>query len=233
MVGQRLSHLPGGAVTEDFALLQHHHPVGHGEHLVQAVLHHHHGQPQLLVEPLEGVEKVGGRHGVQLGGGLVQHQHLGVHGHHRGQVEKLLFSPGQLLHLPIKPALEPKIAGHLRHPQPHVPQLQPQILQTEGHLMPHLIGDQLLLGILHHKANFPRLGSQVHLVQRSTFVIYLPRLGAMWGEDAFELADEGGFPAPGPPADHHEFPRLNVKVHLSQRRGRRVRIGEGQILHIQ
>ena len=233
VVGQSLPHLPGGAVTEDFALLQHHHPVRHGEHLVQTVLHHHHRQPQLLIEPLEGMEKVGGRHGVQLGGGLVQHQHLGVHGHHRGQVEKLLFPAGQLLHLPVKPALEAKIAGHLRHPKPHVPQLQPQVLQAEGHLVPYLIGDQLLLGILHHKANLPRLGAQVHLVQRSTLVEDLSGPGSVRGQGTFELADEGGFSTPGPPADHHEFPWPNLEVYLSQRRDRRIGIGEGQILHIQ
>ena len=233
VVGQSLPHLPGGAVAEDFALLQHHHLVRHGEHLVQTVLHHHHRQPQLLIEPLEGMEKVGGRHGVQLGGGLVQHQHLGVHGHHRGQVEKLLFSAGQLLHLPVKPVLEAKIAGHLRHPKPHVAQLQPQVLQAEGHLVPYLIGDQLLLGILHHKANLPRLGAQVHLVQRGSLVENLSGPGSVRGQGTFELADEGGFSTPGPPADHHEFPWPNLEVYLSQRRDRRFGIGEGQILHIQ
>lgn len=36
------------------------------------------------------------------------------------------------------------------------------------------------------------------------------------GEDGLEMAQQGGFPAAGGAAEHHEFPRLNPQAHPVQ-----------------
>lgn len=75
--------------------LQHHHPVAVGKGQGQVVEHHHHGFAHAVDLPhqLHHLEFLAD---VQIGGGLVQKQHLGVLGQGHGQVHPLPFPAGEL-----------------------------------------------------------------------------------------------------------------------------------------
>ena len=151
---EELAHLFGRVVSQNPPVFHDHAAVGGVEDVLQAMLGDKHGGAQLPVDFLHGVEKVRGGNGVKLAGGLVQDQDLGLHGHDRGQVQQLLLPAGELRHIPVKPALDAEIAGHLRHTQAHGFLVAAQALQAEGQLVPDLIGNDLAVRVLHDETDF-------------------------------------------------------------------------------
>lgn len=175
--------------------LHHHHPVGQGEGLLQPVLGEEDGGAQLPVDFGEGGEKLRGGDGVELGGGLVEHQHLGLHGHDRRQVQQLLLPAGEGVDVPVEPVLNAEKAGHLRHPAADLGGGQPQVFQPEGQFVPHLVGHQLGIGVLLHKADGAGGGAGVEPVDGGAAVEDLPPAVAVGGHAGLEVAQQGGFAA--------------------------------------
>ena len=93
-------------------------------------------------------QEISSRNRIQLGSGLIQYQHIRLHGHDRPQVQNLLLATGQLGYFPHKPALYAEEIGHLRHPEADNPRIVTQAFQPEGQLMPYFIRNDLIVGIL-------------------------------------------------------------------------------------
>ncbi len=74
---------------------QHRRPPGQGKHLLQPVLREDHGGAQLPVHPAQRLQELARGDRVQLGGGLVQHQHLRPHHQHRRQAQQLALAAGR------------------------------------------------------------------------------------------------------------------------------------------
>ena len=72
------------AVGVEFAVGQHHHLIYGGVQLLHSVLGQDDRHAKLLVDASEHLEERPGGHRVQLGGGLVQHQHVRLHDHDTG-----------------------------------------------------------------------------------------------------------------------------------------------------
>ena len=102
---QSASHLDGAAGTQQSPAVQNGGMGGKGQRLLQPVLRQEDGGTQLPVDASQRLQKVGGGDGIQLTGGLVQDQHLGLHDHDGRQTQKLLLAAGKLLHRLVEPVL--------------------------------------------------------------------------------------------------------------------------------
>ena len=81
------------------------------------MLNENHGNAQIQINLPYRRKKFSCGNGVKLGSGFVQHQYLWLHSHNRSQIQKLLLPAGQFFHILVEPVLNPKKAGHFRHPK--------------------------------------------------------------------------------------------------------------------
>ena len=212
------------------AVLHHRHPVRRREDVLQPVLRDDDGGAQLPIDFPHGVEKIRRRNGVQLAGRLVKDQHLRLHGHDRRQIQQLLLAAGQLRHVPVEPALNTEIAGHFRHPGPHGFLVAAQTFQPEGQLVPDLVRDDLIVGILHHIADFFRLLPHRHLGKLPPGKQHPAAAAAMGCQHRFQVPQQRRFFAAAAAAEHHILPLLHRQRHVVQRRtALGGGIGKGQI----
>ncbi len=223
------AHLLRRAGAEKAPLVHDRHRGGQGERLLQPVLRQDDGGAQLPVDLPEGGQKIAGGDRVQLAGGFVQNQNRGLHGHDGGQIQKLLLPAGQLRHIFIKPGLNTEKAGHLRHSAADGGGVAPKAFQPEGQLVPHLVGDDLVVRGLLHEADLLALGALVQFIQRSTLEQNFPRARPVGGEDGFQLPQQGAFSATGRAAQDEKFPRLHRQVKLPERLLLLLRVGEAQV----
>ncbi len=211
--GNRLSRGLGGG---DAAGLHDGHPIADRKHVFQPVLREENGSAQLPVQSGDGVQKVSRGDGVQLTGGFVQNQHIRLHGHDGGQIQQLFLPPGKLRHVGVKPVLNAEIAGHFRHPQPHGGRVTAKALQAEGQLVPHLVGDNLAVRVLHDVADALSLFSGADFCQQTVVKANRAGLFPVGGQNGFQLSQQGGFSAAAFAAQGKVFPRLQGEADVGQ-----------------
>ena len=117
------------------------------------MLNQQNGQRQLAVQLLQGGQKIARCDGVQLRGGLIQQQDIGLHHHHCGQAQQLLLPAGQGGNVALKPILDAEKACGFCYAAADDSLRQAHVFQAEGQLVPRLIGDNLLLRALGDKAD--------------------------------------------------------------------------------
>ena len=178
-------HLIGRAGTKEFTTVHDCHTGSQGKRLLQPVLSQKDGCSELPVDLAQGGKEIRRGNGIQLAGGLVQDEDRGLHGHDGGQIQKLLLAPGQLGHIFIKPGLDAEERGHFSHPAADGWGVVSQALQSKGQLVPHLIGDDLVIRGLLDKADALRLLPLVQLVQREALKQDLTAPSAVRGQDSF------------------------------------------------
>ena len=226
---QGLPHLSGAAPGDELSAVQHQHLVAVGEDLLQPVLGAQDGGAQLPVDAGHRRQKVRSGDGVQLGGGLVQNQHTGLHHHNGSQVQKLLLSAGKLGNIPVKPVLDAEKAGHLRHPAADGGGVAAQALQAEGQLVPHLVGDDLVVRILQHEADAGALLPPGQGLQGLPLKQDAPLPEAVGGQGGLELPQQGGLSAAGGAAQGDKGPRPDGQADAIQGFFILLGIGKAQI----
>lgn len=200
------------------ALLQHHRRVGRREHFFQPLLRHHHCGAQFAVQSRHRGQEIAGGDGVKLAGRLVQQQHIGGHRHHRCQVQQLFLAARKLGHVFVEPVLNAEVAGHFRHPGAHHRLGGAQVFQPEGQFVPHFVGDDLGVGVLHNEADTGRLLPQGHIFQGSTVEQNSARQLAMGSQHRFHQAQKRGLAATAGAAQHYVAAPLYRKRNLAQSR---------------
>ena len=95
----------GNVIGDQSAVLQHQHAVAHGQQTVQTVLGDDHGHTQLPVDALQTSEKLRSCYRVKLRRRFVEQQQLRLHCHDRRQIDKLLLTARERLHLRLKQIL--------------------------------------------------------------------------------------------------------------------------------
>ena len=228
--GQLPRDLSRCTVRKDAAFIHGHYPVGGREYLVQPVFRHEDGNTQLAVDPLDGGKQVAGGQRVQHGGGFVQDQQLRTHGQRRGQIHQLLLTAGQLRGLAAEPCLHAEKGGHLRHTAADHGDGQGHILKAKSQLMPHEIGDDLVIRILLYKADLRRSGQLRQLGERFFLIKGLAGLCPNRQQAGLGMTQQCGLATAGGAAQHHILAFLYLQRHFVQRPRFGQRVGEAQLV---
>ena len=152
--GRRLLRRTGG---QQPPLLEHDEMIRQRHGLLQPLLRQQDREPQLLVELAQRVQESTRRDGVELARRLVQNEHIRPHDHDGGEVEHLLLPAGERLHVALKPVGNAEIARHLGDAQPHGFFVAAEALEPERELVKHLVRHDLIIRVLEHEADAPRL----------------------------------------------------------------------------
>ena len=187
-------HLRGTPCAEQPPAVHDRHTAGQQEGVLQPVLRQHDRRPQLPVDFPQRRQKVCRCNGIKLTGRFVQNEHTGLHRHDRRQIQELFLPAGQLCDILVEPCLNAEKGGHLGHPAPDGGRIISQALQAEGQLMPHLVGDNLVLRALLHKADSCALLALIQLLQRPSLKADVTHPAAMGGQYGLELTQQRGFP---------------------------------------
>ena len=156
---------------------------------------------------------------VKARGGLVQHQHPGLHGQHARNGHPALLTAGQLEGAALQIFL--RQAGEGRrpaHPPGDLLLAQAHVFGAESDVFINRLLKQLVLRVLEHqthrKANLADvlpLGPDILAVQQ--------HLAAGGLQNAVEVGDQGGFAAAGGPDDAHKVALFHREAHVLQRGG--------------
>ena len=187
------------------------------------------GGAQLTVDLAQHRQKVRRGDGVKLAGGLVQDQHVRLHGHDGCQIQKLLLAAGQLRHVLMKPPLDAEKRRHLRHAAADGGGVLAQALQPESQLVPHLVSDDLVFRRLLHKADAGGLCPRVHVLQRRIPEQDAARPDAVRGQRRLQLPQQRGLAAAGGAAQHHERALRHRQRQVVDGTDGLLRVGECQV----
>ena len=138
-------------------LLEHDEMIRQRHGLLQPLLGQQDRETELLVELAQRVQKRARRDGVELARRLVQNEHIRPHDHDGGEVEHLLLPAGERLHVALEPVGNAEIARHLGDAQPHGFFVAAEALEPERELVKHLVRHDLIVRMLEHEADAPRL----------------------------------------------------------------------------
>ena len=174
------------------------------------------GCTQFHVDFPDGIQKVGSSNGVQLTGRLVQNQDFRLHRHDRSQIQQLLLTPGEIGYISVKPILNSKIASHFRNTGTHRLLVTAKAFQAEGQFMPYLICNDLVVGILHHIADFGRLIPLADLLKGRSVKQNLALFLAVRRKNGFQLPQKGCLTTAGFAAKNNIFSPFNGKAHTVQ-----------------
>ena len=108
-----------------------------------------------------------------------------------------------------------------------------QAFQSKGQFMPDLIRDDLIVGILHHKADFGCLVILVHLIQGDAAEQNPAAALAVRRQHGFQMPQEGGLSAAALAAEDYILPFFNAEVHPAQGFLFRVGVRKAQILDME
>ena len=187
------------------------------------------GGAQLAVDLAQHRQKVRRGDGIKLAGGLVQDQHVRLHGHDGRQIQQLLLTTGQLGDVFIEPPFDAEKRRHLRHTAADGGGVLSQTFQSEGQLVPHLVGDDLILRRLLHKADAGGLGALVHVLQWCIPEQDAARPDAVRGQRGLQLPQQRGLSAAGRAAQHHERALRHGQRQVVDGADGLLRVGECQI----
>ncbi len=222
----RLARLTAG---KEMSRSQKQQSVGHGENLLGAVFDHDDRQPELPVQPGNRREKIFRGNRVKLCRRLVEQEDLRLHDHDRGEVEQLLLSTGQLGGFALEQVIHAEIRRHLRHPAADGLPRQSHVFRSERQLVPHAIGDNLLLGTLQDKPD--RGGRRVPVLPHLTDATpgNLPAPRADRRQLPLEQAQKRRFSASGLSADREKITLCHRKGNAVQHGALLSRVGKAQI----
>ena len=111
------------------------------------------GRSQFAVDLAEGGKEVGCGNGVELARRLVQNQHFWLQDHNGSEIQELLLPTGQLCDRLIKPFLNSEKRCHFRNSAANGRGIIAEGFQPERQLVPDLVGRDLILRTLLHKAD--------------------------------------------------------------------------------
>ncbi len=135
-----------------------------GKGLFYPLLAHDNRDAQLLVEPAHQSHELGSGQRIELGRGLVEHEHGGVGGHNGRQVQALALTARQIGGRAVEPPIEAEEARRLGDTRPGKGRIAPKAFQAEGHLAGHPVGNNLVARILHDEPDAPGLLAPGHFL---------------------------------------------------------------------
>ena len=133
----------------------------------------------------------------------------------------------------MEPVLDAEEGGHLRHTTADGVRVAAKALQSEGQLMPDLVGDGLLLRRLEDEADISGLPMGRQVIQRLT-VEEDTALGRTVGaQGGLQLTEKRGLAAAGGAAEDPELALTDREGHIRQRGAGLLGVGEAKMLQTQ
>ena len=210
-------------------LLEHDEVVGQRHGLLQPLLGQQDRQPQLLIELAQRVQESTRRDGVELARRLVQNEHIRPHDHDGREVEHLLLAAGKRGHTAVEPVGNAEVARHLGDAQAHGFFLAAKALEPERQLVEHLVRHDLIVRMLEHEADAPRLLGKRDVLQGRAPEAHRAADRAVRCEAGLELAQESRFAAAALAAEDGDRPLRDREREVIERRARLARIGKRQM----
>ena len=128
-------------------------PICKGQHPLEPVLGHDHGETEIMDEAGECVEDFFGRGRIERGGRLVEHEHTRGGGEHRPDGDALLLATGEGAQGSIAQLLEPQEIECVLHPPTHRLGRHAEILHCVGQFVLDPFGDEAGQRVLAHEAD--------------------------------------------------------------------------------
>ena len=129
----------------------------------------------------------------------------------------------------MEPVLDAEVAGHLRHAQAHGALVAAEAFQDEGQLVPHFVGHDLRIGVLHDESDAGHLLALGHVGERHAIEQHLSALVPMGSERRLELAQERCLPAAALTAYQHKLARLDGHRNITKGIAGRLRVAKRQL----
>ena len=202
------------------------------QYVLQPVLRDDHCRSELQIDLPDCVQKVRRRYRIQLARWLVQYEHFRLHRHYRHQVQQLLLPAGKLRHILVEPPLDPEVACHFRDAQAHRLLINAEAFKSESQLVPDLVCDHLIVGVLHDIADHRRLFPESGFLQRSPAEKYIAGLFPMRSQHAFQVPQQRSLAASAPAAYRHVTSSFYFKIYIVQCRTAAARIVKRQIFDL-
>ena len=217
------------AIVHNGTLVHDNDAVHHVDDLLQLVLHDKHRLLLVRGQLFHQVEHQIAAQGIQVGGGLIQHVDLRLHGQHRRIGHRLLLAAGEGLGRALQVLLHAHIA-HVLVDQPlHHLHRQALVLRAEGDLILHRGIGQLAAGVLEEharlKGHLPDgVGGDI-LALDIDLPCHLPLVGLR--HDPVQSGAQRGLARAGGTGDEHDLPLLDGEIDIADCRCIRpwIRIG--------
>ena len=129
----------------------------------------------------------------------------------------------------MEPVLDAEVAGHFRHAQAHGALVAAEAFQDEGQLVPHFVGHNLRIGVLHDETDASHLLAFGHIGERHAIEQHLSALVPMGREHRLELAQERCLPTAALPTYQHKLARLDGHRDIAKGIARRFRVAKRQL----
>ena len=151
-VGRLLEEAARVGVDRDGAALERDHAVGGGEAALEAVLGEHDRGAPLLVDAPQDAEQLVARHGVELGGRLVEQQQPRAAGQRRAERDALELAAGQLVRRAVEQPRDAERERGLLDAARDRRRAPAAVLERERELGAHGAHHDLRLGVLEQRA---------------------------------------------------------------------------------
>ena len=175
----------------------------------------HHGDAHLAVKSLNGGEHLAAACGVQHGGGLVKDDALGRHGDDARNGDALLLTAREKMGCVAGEGVHAHGGESFIHAAANVGRGDAQILEAEGHILLHHVGDDLVVGVLEHHAHGAANGDDLLLIQRVHSRHEHP--AARGQQHRVHMLGEGGFARAVVSQHRHKAALFDGKVNVAQR----------------
>jgi len=201
------------------------------EHALQAMLGQHHGDVPLPVQAHQRAEEGVRRLGIQLRGGLVQHQDGRAERQRRGERDALLLPAGQVVHQPLAQGEQIQPGQRFVHALVHLLRRHAPLLQRQGDLLLDALDDELRLRILEdqaHPAGQHRRPFAEGVVPGDAHGAGTATAGEV-RHQAVQRAQQRGLAGARASSHQHEFSRADVQRDVAQDGLRGAGIPVGQV----
>ena len=202
---------PRRILHEDCALLHEQQRRAVRDDLFEAMFRKQNRHGEVPVQTVQRRQKVCCRDRVKLRSRLIQKQKLRLHDHDAREIQKLLLSAGKRRGIAVKQLLNAKIRCDLRDAPPHDIGRRIEIFESEGQLMPDAVGHDLLLGVLHHKADLCCGCPVIERGKRLAVKGNAPGLRTERRQLRLAHPQKRGFAAAGRAAEHGKIPGVQRK----------------------
>ncbi len=141
------------------------------------------------VEPPEDMGELASRSRIEVGRGLVEHEHVGIHRQHRRQCDSSALAEAEVVWGAVGVVVHADCAERRGNPSVELVAGDSEVGRTERHVLAHRGHEELVVGVLEDDPHSPTDLAEVRLGHGQAADADVALLGCV---DAVEVQDQGG-----------------------------------------